>query len=155
LIKRIWVEVLRHPDGCPKYSSRGLLYRSKLGAAEGPVLCERTFSPTLDTCRALIACGITGQFEIWHEGDRFARLTGDIANVAKLEVKEGPVRFVWYEPLATAQHVPESGPDPSPVSDGYAAGIRAADRCSRPSTADLAALDKASLLRAKSHVELD
>ena len=58
MIKRIWVEVLRHPDGCPKYSSRGQLYRTKLGDADGPVLCERTMTPTLDSCRALLACGI-------------------------------------------------------------------------------------------------
>lgn len=104
MLKRIWVEVLRHPDGCPKYSSRGQLYRTKLGDADGPVLCERTMTPTLDSCRALLACGITGPFETWHEGDSFARLTGDIANGAKLEVKEGAVRSVRYEPIATAEH---------------------------------------------------
>jgi hypothetical protein len=93
MTKRIWIEPLRHPDGYPKYSSRGQLYRTKLGDANGPVLCSRTVTPTLDSCRALLACGITGHFETWQEGDSSARLMGDIANVAKLEVKEGPVRF--------------------------------------------------------------
>src|SRR5262249_55530892 len=87
--------------------------------AAGPVLCERTITPTLDSCRALLESGVTGQFETWHEGDSFARLTGDIANVAKLEVKEGPVRFVRYEPVATAD-VPQSRPDSPSVSDGLA-----------------------------------
>jgi hypothetical protein len=124
MIKRIWVEVLRHPDGCPTYGSRGQLYRTKLGDAGGPVLCERTMTPTLDSCRALLACGITGPFETWHEGDSSARLMGDIANVAKLEVKEGPVRFVRYEPAATAERVLLPRPDSLPVSDGYVAGLR-------------------------------
>jgi hypothetical protein len=87
------------------------------------VLCERTITPTLDSCRALLACGITGQFETWHEGDSFARLTGDIANVAKLEVKEGPVRFVRYEPLATAERMPQTRPDSPSVSDSYGTGL--------------------------------
>ncbi len=85
MIKRIWVEVLRHVDGCAKFSSRGQLFRAKLGSADGPVLCKRTITPTLDSCRALLACGITGQFETWHEGDSFARLTGDIANGRSLK----------------------------------------------------------------------
>jgi hypothetical protein len=67
-MERIWIEPLRHPDGYPKYSSQGQLYRTKLGSADGPVLCERTVTPTLESCRALLACGITGQFETWHEG---------------------------------------------------------------------------------------
>src|SRR5262249_22954539 len=104
------------PDGYPKYSSRGQLYRTKLGGADGPVLCERTMTPTLESCRALLACSVT-------EGDSFARLTGDIANVAKLDVKEGPVCFVRYEPLATVEPVPQARPDSLPVSDGHVAGL--------------------------------
>jgi hypothetical protein len=109
MANRIWVEVLRHPAGCPIYGSRGQLYRTKLGGADGLVLCERTITPTLDSCRALLACGVTGQFETWHEGDSFARLMGDIASVAKLEVKEGPLRFVCYEPVATTERAPQTG----------------------------------------------
>jgi hypothetical protein len=122
MMKRIWIEILRGADGYPICSSRGQLYRSKVGDADGPVLCNRTITPTLDSCRALLACGITGLFEAWHEGDSFARLTGDIANVAKLEVKEGPVRFVAYRSVATAGQVPQSWPDSPSLSDGYAAG---------------------------------
>jgi len=80
-------------------------------------------TPTLDSCRALLACGVTGRFEVWHEDDSFARLTGDIANVAKLEVKEGPVRFVRCQPLATAEPVPQSRPDSPSVSDGHVTGL--------------------------------
>jgi hypothetical protein len=74
-------------------------------------------TPTLDSCRALLACGIAGQFETWHEGDRFARLTGDIATVAKLEVKEGPVRFVRSEAVATAERFSQSRPNSPSLSD--------------------------------------
>jgi hypothetical protein len=74
------------------------------------------------------------------KGDSFARLTGDIANVAKLEVKEGPARFVRYEALATAEHVPQSRPDSLPVSDSYKAGTEIAAEQSRRPTTDLAAL---------------
>ena len=140
MIKRIWIEPLRHQNGRQNYSSRGQLYRTKVGDADGPVLCERTITPTLDSCRALLACGVTGQFEAWHEGDSFARLTGDIEKAAMLDVKEGPVRFVRYEPVATAEPVPQARPGSPSVSDGYAAGLGLADRRSRPSTADLAAL---------------
>jgi hypothetical protein len=75
-------------------------------------------TPTLESCRALLACGITGQFETWHEGDSSARPTGEIANGAKLEVKEGPVRFVSSEPFAIAEHVPQSRPDSPSLRDG-------------------------------------
>jgi hypothetical protein len=79
--------------------------------------------PTLESCRALLACGIAGQFEAWHEADSFARLTGDIANVAKLEVKQGPVRFVRYKPVTTAETMPQIRPESPSVSDGYAGGV--------------------------------
>ena len=120
-------------------SSRGQLYRTKVSDADGPVLCARTITPTLDSCRAMLASGVTGPFEAWHESDSFPRLTGDIANVAKLEVKEGPLRFVRCEPVATAERVPQTRPDPLPVSEGNAAGPVLADRRSCASTADLAA----------------
>jgi hypothetical protein len=93
--------------------------------------------PTLNSCRALLACGITGQFEAWNVGGNFARLTGDIVNVAKLDVKERPVRFVRYEPVATGVRVPQSRPDSPSASEDMGrlpgTGLRA------PSTADLAA----------------
>ena len=50
---------------------------AKVGDADGRVLCEQTMTPTLESCRALLACGVTGQFEVWYEGDNsFARLDG-------------------------------------------------------------------------------
>jgi len=45
-------------------------------------------------------------------------MTRDIANFAKLEVKEEPVRFVRYKPVATAENVPQTRPDSSSASDG-------------------------------------
>src|SRR5262245_36244876 len=140
MTKRIWIEPLRGPDGFPTNSSRGQPYRTKVGDADGPVLCDRTITPTLESCRALLACGITGRFEAWHEGDSFARLTGDIEKAARLEGKEGPVRFVRYEPIATAEGVPQTRPDSPPVSDGYVAAPQSADSGTLSSTADLAAL---------------
>jgi hypothetical protein len=79
------------------------------------VLCKRTLTPTLDSCRALLDCGIAGHFETWHEGDSFARLMGDIANVAKLEVKEGRVGFVR---CVTIERVAQTRPDSPSASDG-------------------------------------
>src|SRR5262245_7934335 len=110
MAKRIWIGPLRRRDGFPVYGSRGQVYRTTLGGSEGPVLCERTITPTLESCRALLESGVTGQFETWHEGESFARLTGDIANVAKLEVKEGPVRFVRYQLVATSEQVLQTRP---------------------------------------------
>jgi hypothetical protein len=86
------------------------------------VLCKQTITPTLDSCRALLACGIAGPFETWHEGDSFARLTGDIAKAAKLEVKDGPVRFLCSQPITTAENVPQTRPDSSSASVGLGAG---------------------------------
>ena len=64
---------------------------------------------------------------------------GDIANVAKFDVKEGPVRFVRYEPLATAEHVPQSQPDPPSLIDGMRHALWTPDRRLRASTVDPAA----------------
>jgi len=40
-VTRIWIEPLRHPDGLPRYNSRGQLYRTRLGGPAGDVLCVR------------------------------------------------------------------------------------------------------------------
>jgi hypothetical protein len=42
--------------------------------------------PMTQSCRALLARGVTGRFETWRE--MTARLTGDIEAAAKLDVKE-------------------------------------------------------------------
>jgi hypothetical protein len=65
------------------------------------------------------ASGLTLQVQ-QRECDAF---TGDIATVAKLDVKDGPVRFVRYEPLTTGEQVPQSRPDSASVSDSYGAGL--------------------------------
>src|SRR5262249_27300991 len=134
------VEVLRHPDGCPTYGSRGQLYCTKLGDADGPVLCERTMTPMLESCRALLVCGITGPFETWHEDESFARMTGAIENAAKLDLKEGPVRFAPYEPPPITRRQPQARPELPPESDNHRAGREIAAEPLRRSTTDLAAL---------------
>ena len=65
---RIWIEPLRHPDGRPRYSSRGQLYRTRLGGPDGEVLVEATTIPVGPSCRVLMGMGITGPFETWREG---------------------------------------------------------------------------------------
>src|SRR5262249_39161760 len=110
------------------------------GGADGLVLCDRAITPTLDSCRALLACGIAGHFETWHEGDSFARLTGNIENAAKLDVKEGPARFVRYELPPIAKGQPQARPESPPESDSYRAGRGEAAQPLRLSTTDLAAL---------------
>jgi hypothetical protein len=37
----IWIEHLRHSDARLRYSSRGQLYRTRLGGPDGEVLCDR------------------------------------------------------------------------------------------------------------------
>jgi len=68
-------------------------------------------------------------------------LTGDIEAAAKLDVKEGPVRVVRYEPAPTVENVPQPRPDSPPLGGDYAAGGgEIAGKLSRASTAGLAAL---------------
>ncbi len=121
------MRTLRHPDGAPCYGNRGRLYRTRTGGATGPVLCERTDTPTVESCRALLASSITGQFEAWHEGESFARMTGVIEDAAKLDVKEGPVRFVRYEPAPIAERLPQARSNSPPVSDSHTAGRGGSD----------------------------
>ena len=85
---QIWIEPLQHPDGRPKYSSRGQLYRTRLGGPDGEVLCEQTVSPVCPSCRALLARGIIGPFETWKEGLPYACMRGEIEKASGLTVKE-------------------------------------------------------------------
>jgi hypothetical protein len=120
-------------------SSRGQLYRTKVSDADGPVLCARTITPTLDSCRAMLASGVTGPFEAWHESDSFPRLTGEIANVAKLEVKEGPVRFVGYEPSPITRTQPQARPESPRSCTAFVASRRFVNsrrRCRRTGNCD-------------------
>ena len=96
---KIWIEQLRHPDGRPRYTSRGQLYRTRLGGPDGEVLCEQTVSPVCPSCRVLLARGITGPFETWKEGVPYACMRGDVEKVAGLTVKEpdrGAIAFARW-----------------------------------------------------------
>jgi hypothetical protein len=85
---KIWIEQLHHPDGRPRYTSRGQLYRTRRDGPDGEVLCEQTVSPVCPSCRALMERGITGPFETWKEGMPYACMRGDVEKVAGLTVKE-------------------------------------------------------------------
>lgn len=101
-VTRIWIEPLRHPDGLPRYNSRGQLYRARLGGPGGDVLVEQTVSPMCPSCRALMARGITGLFETWKEGVPYACMRGDIEKMAGLTVYEpddGVVQFARWRPF--------------------------------------------------------
>jgi hypothetical protein len=108
---QIWVEPLRRPEGGKRYTSRGLVYATRLGSPDGPVLCEWSRSPALDSCRALLARGITGRFETWSPGVPYPKLVGDIETAAKLTIREtetdGP-RFVKWQPRPDDQDGPPS-----------------------------------------------
>src|SRR5262245_15311185 len=78
MITKIWIEQLCHPDGRARYTSRGQLYRTRLGRPDGEVLCQETISPVCPSCRALLARGITGSFETWRESVPYACMRGDI-----------------------------------------------------------------------------
>src|SRR5262245_22832619 len=64
----IWIETLRHADGRARYSSRGQLYRTRLGGPDGEVLVESAVAPVCPCCRALMASGIFGFLERWWVG---------------------------------------------------------------------------------------
>jgi hypothetical protein len=95
----IWIELLRHADGRARYTDRGQLYRTRLGAPDGEVLCQQTVSPVFPSCRALLARGITGPFETWRECVPSACMRGDIEITAGLTVKEpdrGAIAFARW-----------------------------------------------------------
>jgi hypothetical protein len=49
----------RKVNGC----QIGLLLRARLGGPVGEILCDRVFNALCESCRALMAHGITGLFE--------------------------------------------------------------------------------------------
>jgi hypothetical protein len=102
---KIFIETVRHGDGRSRYSSRGQLYRTRLGGPDGEVLCEQTVSPICPSCRALLARGITGPFETWKEDVPYACMRGDIEKVAGLTVKEpdrGAITFARWKPFPSS-----------------------------------------------------
>jgi hypothetical protein len=121
-VTRIWIEPLRHPDGLPRYNSRGQLYRARLDGPGGDVLVEQTVSPMCPSCRALMARGITGQFETWREGVPHACMRGDIEAMAGLTLEESSTktpRFKRWQPHPHSQDAisPASGSAPARESD--------------------------------------
>src|SRR5262245_12917254 len=76
---------------------RGQLY---LVRHAGAVLVASTRSPEFDACRLLLAKGISGKVEVWHEGAVFPAMRLDIEKGASLTVEEsdrvGPRFARWY-----------------------------------------------------------
>jgi hypothetical protein len=100
---RIWIEPIKRPDGHNWYSERwGLLLRTRLGGPDCEILCDRVHNPICESCRALMARGILGQFETLKHGIPYPCMTGDIASVAGLTVHEpddGVVHFAKWTPF--------------------------------------------------------
>jgi len=77
---------------------RGQRYRVHF---EGTVLIEETWNPEFEGCRALVARGITGRFEVWRAPDKPypGLIVPDIARGAGRTVIEndkiGPVMAPW------------------------------------------------------------
>jgi hypothetical protein len=79
---------------------RGQLYRV---THNGAVLIERSRSPELDACRALLARGISGKLQVWRPGKTAHDMQLDIERAAGWTVleneREGP-RLVRWRPYA-------------------------------------------------------
>src|SRR5262245_59192075 len=77
-------------------------YCGRLGSPDGEILVNHTPTPVLDAARALAARGITGILEMWDSERPYARLRGDIQEMAGLTVietdKVGPY-FAKYVPF--------------------------------------------------------
>src|SRR5689334_3157200 len=120
---RIWIEPVKRPDGRNWYTDRGLLMRTRLGAPDGEVLCDRVHNPVCETCRVLMSRGIVGAFETWKVGIPYACMKGDIASTAKLTVHEpddGIVSFARWRPLD--QNAVSRSAVPAPASEQDTAG---------------------------------
>ncbi len=106
--------------GKPRISKRGPLYCARLGSPEGPVLVRSTLEPLLAGARALLARGITGQAELWDDETPYARISGDIEELAKLTVREDEttsptfVRWRAFPAARQRSRKPESGSGLSP-----------------------------------------
>ena len=73
---RIWIEPVKRPDGRNWYTERwGLLMRTRLGGPDGEILCDRVHNPICESCRALMARGILGQFETLKPGFPYPCMT--------------------------------------------------------------------------------
>ncbi len=104
---QIWIEPVKRPDGRNWYSERwGLLLRTRLDGPDGEILCDRVHNPVCQSARALMARGITGQFETHKSGIAYACMMGDIEKTAGLTIREldgvddaRPVHFTKWKPF--------------------------------------------------------
>ena len=90
-ITRIYLDLppkILRPDKDNGYSPGAPHYRARLGGPDGEIIAEHTPTPFFDAARKLLARGITGTLEMWDTERPYARLRGDIAEMAKLTVIE-------------------------------------------------------------------
>jgi len=89
-----------HPIWVPEIGYRySVIFRGKL-------LVKRSRDPECDAARALLAKGITGKLTLLDGKTSKPRTIIDIEAVAKLCVREGPLRFA-QESRPNAPHSPE------------------------------------------------
>jgi hypothetical protein len=76
---------------------RGQLY---LVRHDGAVLDAGSRNPEFDACRLLLAKGMSGKVQVWHQGAVFPAMRLDIEKGARLTVEEsdriGPRLARWY-----------------------------------------------------------
>ena len=87
--------MLKQSEGLTEHGQR---YRVTYA---GETLIEGRRNPIFDACRALLARGITGRFEVWRRGKESADMQLDIERGAGLAIKETTtesLRIVTWEP---------------------------------------------------------
>jgi hypothetical protein len=85
--------------------------RGRFGASSGGrVLVESSTAPFLDAARVLADEGVDPATRIVmrHEGKDYDAQTSTVATAARIDVKEGPTRFVTYTPAKTTAHASRS-----------------------------------------------
>ena len=93
-VHKIFVAVVDHTD-------RGQLFDAWY---DGERIVKRSTQPFFDGCRVLDRRGLTGPAEMWGKQD-FARMRGDIQEMAKLTVEErdrGGLRVGRWKPFPVA-----------------------------------------------------
>jgi hypothetical protein len=81
------------------------------GAVDGRVVVCASRQPFLDAARALLAEGLdaAATMVMRHAGSNTDSLRGPIGKAARLDVKEGPCRFIWAEPRPDRPPVRQNG----------------------------------------------
>ena len=88
-------------------------------------MVEQTVSPMCPSCRALMARGITGQFETWREGEPYTCMRGDIETAAGLTLEESSTkkpRFKRWQPHPHSQDAISSASGSAPARESDAGG---------------------------------